>query len=480
MSVAAGGPPGGAALGVPPGFRAGLLAVLSLSALGCSPQARFAAAEGTATGPANRLSIDEAKTPVLRSCPSGQTIQRREGGFSCVPLSLEGVSAARLADLSAAADTLERRVAALETSLSAATASITAAKAVVLALDSALQRYTEDTAAQPFSVAAITCSREPEELADGLFREAGGFVSHASGLGLDAHLYCPLYGLDPLPKWNTFDMVYHAPDPPSAEVDARVAFLSFDLAGGRIEHGFTTTSRLLDTGFVTATSKLYGFASSVRDPNHIDSAHYNTGREPPQGILGFFARKSGPFSPPELARAGGVLRLSAAGRRAQRGGNEVWLVDEAYLAPDHRETQFLERPRPVDGSRLAHPVPAFVLDNARTCNCALQYALDVPPGRYRVTYYAAEICLDCATIGSDGSIVQSPAPRSQRARLLEQLVPWIPADAALPPDQDRRGAYDMASELTLTADLSEGPLLFGIERDVRNTILSGIVIERVE
>lgn len=472
--------PGDAALGGLPEARVRLLAVLALTALSCSPQARFVAAEGTTAGPANRLSIDEAKTPVLRSCPSGQTIQRRDGGFSCVPLSLEGISAARLAELGAAAEVLERRVAALESSLSAATASISAAKAMVLALDAALQRYALETAAQPFSVAAITCSRGPAELADGFFEETAGFVSHASGQWLDAHLYCPLYGLDPASSWDTFDLVYHAPDPPSAEADARVAFLSYDRAGDRIGHGFTTTGRLLDVGFVTATSKLYGFAGSARDPNHIDSAHFNRGREPPQGILGFFARQGGPAAAPELARPGGVVRLSAAGRRAAQENGAVWLVDEAYLAPGHQETAFLERPRPVDRSRLAHAAPGFVFDNARTCNCALQYALDVPPGRYRVTYYAAEICLDCATVGSDGSIVRSPAPRSQRARLLEQLVPWTPADAALPPDGDARGAYDVASELTLTGDLSEGPLLFGIERDVKNTILSGIVIERVE
>lgn len=457
--------------------RAGLLIAL---VLGCSTQARFEAAEGTRAGPANRLSIDEARTPVLRSCPSGQTIHRRGAAFACLPLSSDGVPPQRIDELNTAAELLEARAARLEAELNAATASIAAAKAVVEALTSALRQHEADTAAQPYSVAAITCAREPEELAAGQFREVGGFVEHVSGQWLDAHLYCPLFGLDAEVDWNSFDMVYHAPDPPSAAADARVAFLSFNLGGDRIGHGFTTTSRLLDTGFLTATSKLYGFRSGARDPNHIDSAHFNDGGQRPQGLLGFFARKSGPPSPPELARVGGVLRLSAAGRRAQQEGGAVWGIDEAYLAPDHQETPFLARGRPVDGARLAHPVPDFVFDNARTCNCALQYALDVPPGRYRVTFYAAELCLDCATIGSDGMIVQSPAPRSQRARLLDQLVRWIPADAAIPPDQDGRGAYDVASELTLTADLSEGPLLFGIERDVKDTILSGVVIERVE
>lgn len=457
--------------------RVGLLALL---ALGCSTHARFEAAEGTRAGPASRLSIDQERTPVLVSCPSGQTIHRTSEAFACLPLSLEGVAPQRIAELNQAAELLEARAARLESELTASTATLAAAMALVEALEGTLRQYEAETAAQPYSVAAISCAREPEELADGLFREVGGRLEHVSGVGLDAHLYCPFYGLDSQGDWNTFEMVYHAPDPPSMEVDARVAFLSFDVGGNRVGHGFTTTGRLLDTGFITTTSKLYDLSRSATDPQHIDSAHNNNGTQQPQGLLGFFARKRGPFRPPELAQAGGVLRLSAAGRWAQEENGAVWLVDEAYLAPDHVEAGFLWRMRPVDRSRLAHPVPDFVFENARSCNCALQYALDVPPGRYRVTFYAAEMCLDCATIGSDGAIVQSPAPRSQRARLLEQLVPWIPADAALPPDRDGRGAYDVASELTLTADLSAGPLLFGIERDVKDTILNGIVIERVE
>jgi hypothetical protein len=307
--------------------------------------------------------------------------------------------------------------------------------------------------------------------------EDRGTISNGPVSWLDGHVYCPFFALDASPSANAFEMAYDAPRVEGSGV--RAAVLLFDANASRLQIAFASSGWRLERGYGRAPANVYEYAGIHDEPGHVDSALENTGLLPAAKLVGFRIFRRGPSVPGELAAAGGTLRVDA-GYRAERtdGSGNTWYPAELHLAPDHPPQSFVETPRAVDRRNLDPAAPDFLFERDLACECDLDFQLEVPPGEYEVTFYFVESCMECTHIAADGVIDGGDPRHTLRLRVEDQGMRFVPADAAAGPDSDGKGAYDVASRVSLAATVSEGTLDIAVERDRGPAVLSGLTIRR--
>ncbi|MFO0727590.1 MAG: hypothetical protein U1E65_27680 [Myxococcota bacterium] len=428
------------------------------------------------------VALDPAVVPVLPSCPSGQAIRRQGPGFVCAPVSTDAIpettKQARAAELAALGEEITR----LGPRIAAVTSTLSALEGLRSALGAARQQAQAERGTFPLAVAAIACARNANDTSNRRFTERGGMVYGADRTSVDAHIYCPFFIPDPNVSWNSYDLLGDVRDEPNT--DFRNAIYALDAAGRRHDVGSITASRYPIHGFGAARTSLFKLQEVSRMYFHSDDAVYASlnGLPTAAGFAGLRTLVRGPAEAPELAAVGGVLRIDIGAARPGSQGPDQWLSDEIYLAPDQPETSFLPPPgqsaRPVDVSAVAPEIPASVFVRDRRCDCPLHYQLAVPSGRYSVLLAFAENCTSCTSIDTDG--ILGPEIRSLRVQIEGQVDVIVPADAAVPPADDGRGAYDVAAAKTYQTTVTDGVLDITVAGGSGPAILSAMVIRRLE
>lgn len=363
------------------------LLTLALVLAACDGRAPHQAGEGLHFR-GGVLELDRSAVPVLEACAPGQVVKKSAEGFECGVIDGQALGGDRLAALTGALTERVSRLQELQQQRRALTSSITRLEAERDRVMAEVDAELAGSSAQSFSVAAISCARAPEISRFGGYVEQDGIMRHGPGGGIDAHLYCPYFSLDPMPSLNALELAVHRPA--RDDEDVRAAMLASHATGGRIEMGFANVDRWRVTGFASVFGNLYAFGAQRNEPQHLDSAIYDPGNTATIGFIGARLFRRGPAEPPELAAPGGVLRIDLGSVTQRIEGNDLWHPDEPYLAPDHREASRVQITAVVDQSGLSRPrPPPSVFSFWRRCNCALEYLLRVPDGRYTVTTYYA-------------------------------------------------------------------------------------------